>query len=123
MDYQFSFEKLTVWQDARLYVKFIYKLTSSFPKDELFAMTSQLRRAAVSITSNIAEGTSRISLKEQIRFMEIAYGSALETYCQLISAYDLHFITQEQLQEAKDYIYKISNKLNALQKTQKIRCS
>ena len=76
-----SFEKLDVWQKARTYVKIIYQLTESFPDNEKFGWISQLRRASISIVSNIAEGTSRSSLKDQIRFTEIAYGSAMGTYC------------------------------------------
>jgi len=77
----YSFEKLEVWQKASVYVSTIYKLTESFPVVEKFGLVSQLRRASISIVSNIAEGTSRSSLKDQVRFTEIAYGSAIETYC------------------------------------------
>lgn len=82
-NYQYSFEKLDVWKNARNFAVKIYKITEKYPKDEKFGIVSQLKRASVSISSNIAEGSSRFSLKDQIRFNEMEYGSALEIYCQL----------------------------------------
>lgn len=83
---QFSFEKLEVWQLARKLTKEIYELTSSFPKSEHFNMVSQIRRAATSITCNIAEGSGRISGKDKARFTEIAYSSLIEVLSLLIVA-------------------------------------
>ena len=90
----FSFEKLLVWQKSRLLATEIYKITSKFPKDELFDMTSQMRRCSISISSNLAEGSGRSSIKDKARFTEIAFGSGLELVNQLVIAYDLNFITQ-----------------------------
>lgn len=118
MEHSFSFEKLDVWQKAREYVVFIYQITTKFPDSEKFGITSQIRRAAISITSNIAEGSSRSSLKEQIRFTEIAYGSALETFCQLILSMDLGFILINDFQIANERLKEITNKLNALKNSQ-----
>ena len=118
MEYSYSFEKLDVWQKAREYVVFIYRLTDKFPEKEKFGITSQIRRAAISITSNIAEGSSRSSLKEQIRYIEIAYGSALETFCQLISSLDLGFISMEEFKIGNQLLKEITNKLNALKNSQ-----
>ena len=67
--------------------------------------------------SNIAEGTSRGSFNEKIRFLEIAFGSLMEVYSQLIISFDLHYISEEELTSAKNEIYKISNKLNALKRS------
>jgi len=114
MEHSYSFEKLDVWQKGREYVVFIYQLTDKFPDKEKFGIISQIRRASISITSNIAEGSSRTSLKEQIRYVEIAYGSALETYCQLISSLDLGFISREEFQVGNQLLKEITNKLNAL---------
>ncbi len=75
MEYIYSFEKLDVWQEARKLVKEIYIVSDLFPTSEKFGLTNQIRRASVSVVSNIAEGVSRFSPKEQIRFIEIAYGS------------------------------------------------
>ena len=72
---KFSFEKLAVWQEARELVVECYSLVSKFPKEEKYALGDQIRRAVVSIASNIAEGSGRVSLKEKMHFIEIAYGS------------------------------------------------
>lgn len=117
MIHNYSFERLDVWQKSRIFVITIYELTTKFPNSEIYGMVSQIRRAAVSISSNIAEGTSRSSLKEQIRFIEIAYGSALEVYCQLISSKDLGFINDNELEKTVLSIREITNKLNALRKS------
>lgn len=114
MGYQYSFEKLDVWNDARHFVKEIYKITSSFPEKEKFGLSSQMQRASVSIVSNIAEGVSRNSVKEQIRFVEIAYGSLMEVYCQLFIAMDLNYLISELFETIKVEVNKIANKLNAL---------
>ena len=111
---QYGFEKLEVYQDARIYVRQVYLLTSTFSEKEKYGLCSQLQRAAVSIVSNIVEGTSRASNKEKERFIEIAYGSLLETFCQFQIAVDLDYIQQPQLDELQIQIDKIANKLSAL---------
>ena len=115
--YRYSFEKLEVWQDSRLFVKNIYSLTDNFPEKEKFGICSQLQRAAVSVVSNIAEGVSRKSTKEQKRFIEVAYGSLMEVYCQLYIAMDLKYMTSEQFDNIKTDIDKIANKLNSLNRS------
>jgi four helix bundle protein len=75
----FNFEKLVVWQKAIEYADFVYSKTRDFPADERFGLTSQLRRAAVSVSANIAEGSSRSSTADAARFVEIAYGSLIES--------------------------------------------
>jgi four helix bundle protein len=79
----FGFEKLEVWQKAIEFADEVYRVTSRFPPDERFGLTSQLRRASVSISSNIAEGSSRSSKVDFARFVEIAYGSLMECVSQL----------------------------------------
>ena len=74
----FAFEKLEVWQLAVEYCDDVYRITRSFPSEERFGLTSQLRRAAVSIASNVAEGSGRLSKKDFARFVEIGYGSVAE---------------------------------------------
>ncbi len=86
-------------------VKNIYQLTSSFPQSEIYGLTSQMRRASVSIPSNIAEGSGRKTNKEFSRFLEIAYSSALELETQLYLSFDLDFIVESTLQE---YLYQIN---------------
>ena len=116
MSYQYSFEKLEVWKDARFFVSEIYLTVKRFPADEKYSLTSQICRAAVSVVSNIAEGVSRSSTKEKIRFIDISYGSLMEVYCQLCIASDLKYITTNELDYLKLSIDKIANKLTALVK-------
>jgi four helix bundle protein len=87
-----DYKKLNVWKESIELVKQVYQVTASFPKDERYGLISQLRRASVSIPSNIAEGNSRSSDKDYKRFIEIAYGSALELETQLIISVELNFI-------------------------------
>lgn len=117
MDKIFAFEELEVYQIARQYVKSIYELSNVFPAKEDFALTSQIRRAAVSITSNIAEGTSRFSLKDKSHFTEIAYGSLMETYSQLQVAVDLEYIEREKMEQIAPIVVELRNKLSALRKS------
>ena len=86
-----SYKELIVWQKSVELVKEIYKLTSTFPKGELFGIVLQMRRAVVSIPSNIAEGYGRKSHKEYLQFYAIAYGSTLELETQLIISKELRF--------------------------------
>jgi four helix bundle protein len=116
--YQFGFEKLEVWQEARQLTTNIYKLTEKFPESERFGLTSQLRRAAVSVGANIAEGTSRFSAKEQAHFSSVSYGSLIEILSHLITAFDLGFITEENLLIMRNEIQPLSVKINNLRNNQ-----
>jgi len=116
-DVIFAFEQLDVYQVARLYVKNVYVLSDKFPQKEDFALTSQIRRAAVSITSNIAEGTSRFSVKDKSHFIEIAYGSLMETYSQLQVATDLGYISHESIAQIAPLVIELRNKLSGLRKS------
>ena len=114
----FSFEKLDVWKLSREFTKIVYKISKDFPDEEKFGLTSQIRRASVSITSNIAEGSARITGKEQARFSEISYGSLLEVLNQLIVAVDLEYISENELNNNRNLIEEIANKLNKLRQSQ-----
>lgn len=94
-----SFRKLNVYVKAKELVARVYKLLKKFPREEQFALCDQLRRAVVSIPSNIAEGSSRRSAKEQIHFLNIAYGSLMEIYSQLDVACDLGYITNQEFEQ------------------------
>jgi S23 ribosomal protein len=96
----------------------VYRLLAQFPDFEMYNLTNQIRRAAVSVSLNIAEGTSRNSLKEQSRFSEVAYGSLLEVYCSLLIAKDLGYIDENDLSGISVRIQELSNKLNALKQSQ-----
>ncbi|PKD43284.1 four helix bundle protein [Rhodohalobacter barkolensis] len=116
--YTYSFEKLEVWQAARNFKKTIYQITRSFPKEEIFGLTSQIRRSVGSITSNLAEGSGRASDKERAHFTNIAYSSGLETIDHLITAFDLKYVSDEMYVELRIKLDEILNKLNSLYKYQ-----
>ena len=113
---QFSFEKLIVWQKARQLVVEVYQLLENFPSKEKYGLSSQISRAAVSITANIAEGSVRFSQKEKARFYEIAFGSAIEVLNHLIISKDLGYIKEEQLQKCRTQIVEITKMLSAMSK-------
>lgn len=91
------FKDLEIWEKSRVFCSEIYTITSKFPETEKFGLTNQLRRAAVSIPSNIAEGSSRKSNKDFSRFLQITLGSAYEIETQLLISFDLKFIDQTEL--------------------------
>ncbi len=95
-----NYQDLLVWQKAMDFVEVAYELTHHFPKEELFGLSSQLKRAAVSIPSNIAEGHGRISRGEYIHFLGIAQGSLRESETQIILASRFGYISDEQLKQA-----------------------
>jgi four helix bundle protein len=117
MSHLYGFEKLEVWHNARSLAKDIYLITNKFPNSEKYGLSSQIQRAAVSISSNIAEGTSRSSAKEQNRFVEIAYGSLMETLSQLYLAVDFEYITNEDIENIRPLIETISFQLSRLKKS------
>ena len=88
-----DYKELDIWVQARVLVKTVYVLTKSFPRDEQFSLTSQVRRCVISVPSNIAEGCGRQSNKETIHFLHIARGSLFELETQLILAGDLNYIS------------------------------
>ncbi|MGB0166173.1 MAG: four helix bundle protein [Luteibaculum sp.] len=116
--YTYSFEKLDVWNLARGLTKKIYQLTKTFPDEERFGLVSQLRRATTSIGINLAEGSGRITGKEQARFTEVSYSSLMEVLAVLILCTDLEFMSEEQLIHLRPSIDEIGNKLNAMRAAQ-----
>ena len=112
MGYIYSFEKLEVWNNARDLAKAIYILSYKFSNTEKYGLASQIQRAAVSVSSNIAEGSGRISPKEKKRFIEIAYGSLMETLSQLFIAKDLDYISDDDIAEIRPLIEHISSQLS-----------
>jgi len=114
---KYSFEKLDVWQKAKDFTVMLYKVTSEFPKAEKFGLVSQLRRAAVSVSSNLAEGSSRTSPKDQGRFYNIAYSSAVEVLNQLIISKELEFIDEEMYKKLRNGIENITAMINSLHKS------
>ena len=121
IEFDFSYRKLNVYQLSKKLVTDIYKLIGTFPNTETYALSDQLRRAAISIPSNIAEGTAKASPKEQFHFLEIAYGSLMEIMCQLEISYDLGYINQVQLRQSEEEIVMIYKMLSSMQCTLKAR--
>ena len=109
-----DFTNLLVWQKAHTCTIAIYQVTKHFPSEEKFGLISQIRRASISIESNLAEGCGRNSDREFARFVSIAQGSAFEVRCQLILARDLDYISREIFQSLQQQILEINPMLNAL---------
>lgn len=116
-----SFTDLNAWQKGHVLVLSVYILTRTFPKEELFGLTSQLRRAVVSITSNIAEGFSRGFPKEKLQFYSIALGSLTEVQNQLLIARDIGYITKDQFQKIAEETIIVSKLINGLIKSLRFR--
>lgn len=108
METKYDYKKLNVYIESKRLVTMVYNLLKKFPKEEQYALCDQLRRAVISIPSNIAEGFGRYSSKEQIHFFEIAYGSLREVDCQMDIAHDLAYITETDLAEIVTQVNKVS---------------
>jgi len=111
---QLNHKKLNVWKEGINLVKMIYKLTESFPKNEIFCLSNQLRRASVSVVSNLAEGASRKTKAERIRFYEISRSSIVEIDTQIEIAKELKLINENQLTELENKISHIFSMLSNL---------
>jgi four helix bundle protein len=109
-----SFEELTIWQETRELTNRIYILSKRFPKEELYGLTSQIRRASVSIMSNIAEGFNRRSTKEFINFLIISRASISEVQNDLYISLDLNYINKEDFETIYNHAQKISMSINKL---------
>lgn len=114
MNEEYSYRKLRVYEQAKMLVRQVYKLLNNFPVEERFALCDQLRRAVISIPSNIAEGMSRSSDKDKAHFLEIAYGSLMEVQCQLDIACDLEYITISEFEQINLQIATIAQMLSGL---------
>jgi len=109
-----TFKDLLVWEEGHKLVLIIYKITNKFPAEERFGLTSQLRRAAISITSNIAEGFSRRTMKDKAQFYHMGLGSLTEAENQLLVARDLRYITDEDFFSSQNQMILVSKLLNGL---------
>ena len=110
----FRFQKFDVWHKGIAFANLVYALTRKFPTDERFGLTSQMRRAAVSISANIAEGSGRSSDKELIRFIEIAYGSLMEVVSQAHIARGQNFISEEAMSTLVTHAEELARMLSGL---------
>jgi len=109
-----SFKDLIVWQKGIELVNEIYKVTKHFPKEELYGLTSQARRAAISIPTNVAEGWGRGTTKNYIQFLEISRGSLYELNTLIIISYNQEYISKETCDEIENRLNEIGRMLNAL---------
>ena len=114
----FSYQKLDVWQMAKKLIVFVYEIARNFPHEEKYGLTSQINRSAVSVASNIAEGSGRTSYKDQAHFTQTAYGSLMELSCQLEIAKEPGLIDDMQLDDILNKIALLADKLSALRKSQ-----
>lgn len=110
----YSFEKLEVWKEAIQVSVKTYRITDLYPKEEKFGLISQMRCCAISISSNIAEGTARLTKKDKAHFMTIAYSPTLELLNQAIISKELNFISVENYEKLRLDIASITDKINAL---------
>ena len=111
------FRKLNVYVNSKELTKYVYALIKQFPQEEKFALCSQIRRAVTSIPINIAEGFGRFSQKEKARFVEIAFGSLTELFCEMEISYELGYLTIEQYEETEHQMTIISKQLSNLHKS------
>jgi len=109
-----NYKNLIVWQKAKKLVLKIYHILKIFPREELYGLTSQMKRASISIASNIVEGNQRAGKKDKIRFLNIAHGSLIELDCQLEIALELNFLTNKDYEEVLELINKTSYLLTRL---------
>ena len=121
--YLFPHEKLDVWQQARTLAKQVYKVTVGFPKQEQFGLVDQLRRAAVSVMSNLAEGSGRTGSRDQAHFSQMAFGSLMEVEAQLQLSLDLNFLSESDYERFRNVIHELAQRISALRSSQLKRCS
>ncbi len=114
----YSFENLDVWQLSRKFTVYIYKITKTYSDEERFGLVSQMRRASISICSNLAEGSAKHTGKEKARFTETAYGSLMELLNQIIISFDLEYISEELMYTLRTMIDEISVKSSRLREAQ-----
>ncbi|HEY0459336.1 MAG TPA: four helix bundle protein [Pyrinomonadaceae bacterium] len=114
-----SYRQLIAWQKAMALVKQIYSLIKDFPKEEIYGLTSQIRRAAVSITSNIAEGQGRDSTKEFLHYLSIAYGSLMEVETQILIAESLNYLKSAETKLILEKTAETGRQINGLSRSLK----
>lgn len=116
MDKKYEYQNLDAYKEAKALVILVYMLLKKFPREEQYALCDQLRRAVISIPSNIAEGSGRTSAKDQAHFFEMAFGSLMEVNCQIDIAHDLDYITNEDIENVEKHIRAIAALLSGLRR-------
>ena len=112
-----DYKKLEVWKKAHIFVKEVYVITVSFPKEEVYGLVSQIRRAAVSIPTNIAEGSGKASKADFVRYLQIAFGSSNEVEYLLLLSYELKYLNQNQYEGINTQMEEIKKMLSGLIKS------
>jgi four helix bundle protein len=123
MKTRFRFEKLEVWQEVRKINQVIYRLTKRFPRQEMFAMTAQVRRAAISVSSNIAEGSGRNSDKDFAHFLEQSYASLMEVASVFFPGLDEVYVTETDLDELFDEMVRLAKRIASLNRSLQVEAS
>ena len=116
MEKKYEYKNLDVYKESKNLVKMVYGLIEKFPKVETYALCDQLRRAVISVPSNIAEGSGRTSVKDQAHFFEMAFGSLMEVSCQMDIACDLGYIEPLELNQVEELVRKIAAMLSGLRR-------
>ncbi|MBP5527582.1 MAG: four helix bundle protein [Bacteroidales bacterium] len=115
------FEDIIAWQKARVFINHVYRITKAFPNEEKFGLSSQFKRAAVSIAANIAEGYKRLGREDKVRFFNYSQGSLEECRCYIYLANDFNYITEDEANRMIDEIEETSRVLNGYMNTMKNR--
>lgn len=115
-DAKYSYKNLEAYKEAKTLVKQVYVLLKKFPKEEQYALCDQLRRAVISVPTNIAEGSGRTSAKDQAHFLEMAFGSLMEVDCQMDIAQDLGYVSLDEHGEVTVQISKVAALLSGMRR-------
>lgn len=116
MEKKYEYKNLDAYKESKALVILVYALIKKFPREEQYALCDQLRRAVISIPSNIAEGSGRTSAKDQAHFFEMAFGSLMEVNCQIDIAHDLGYITNEDIENVEKHVRPIAALLSGLRR-------
>lgn len=116
MEKKYNYKNLEAYKESKNLVAVVYGLIKQFPKEEQYALCDQLRRSAISVPSNIAEGSGRTSAKDQAHFLEMAYGSLMEVSCQIDIACDLGYISSDDLNQVESHIRTIAALLSGIRR-------
>ena len=113
---KYSYKNLEAYKESKTLVKQVYALLKKSPKEETYALCDQLRRAVISVPSNIAEGSGRTSAKDQAHFFEMAFGSLMEVDCQMDIAQDLGYVSSDKLEEVSKQISQVAALLSGMRR-------
>ena len=116
MEKKYDYKNLDAYKESKNLVILVYALIKKFPREEQYALCDQLRRAVISVPSNIAEGSGRTSAKDQAHFFEMAFGSLLEVNCQIDIAHDLGYITKDDVENIEKHVRPIAALLSGLRR-------